>query len=261
MTCREASEYLQELMDTTLAPDLGRRLRAHLDTCSACAGELTLQREIRRRVAAGVPRQEVPSALRQKVREILAPREKWAWGFLPRPVIRWGMAVAALVLISLIPLTLLQQSREERIASIVIEAVNDHRSFAMRVNLPTLPTADREQVRELVEAKVGFQIVPPMGQRGELRLVGGDVTYFLDRKVACILYGKGSKLVTLLVLRDEGIEATEQGFRQVNGLRVYTATYKGTGVVLWKQDNLLYSLVSELPQEELLGVAKEMAKI
>lgn len=260
-TCHETQGYLQELMDGTLAPDREQRLQAHLETCPACAGELALQREMRSRVAAEVPRREVPAELRQRVREILTPQEKRVWGFLPRPVVQWGMAVATLVLIGLVPFTLLHRGREERVPSIVIEAVNDHRSFAMRVNPPALPTADRHQVRELVESKVGFPLDPPVGQRGDLRLVGGDVTYFLERKVACILYGKGPKLVTLLVLQNEGVEVDTLKFRQVKGLRVYTAFHEGTGVAIWKQDNFLYAVVSELPQEELLEVARQMAAI
>jgi anti-sigma factor (TIGR02949 family) len=259
--CHETQEHLQGFMDLALTPDQEERLRAHLKICSACTRELTAQREIRSRVAAEVPRREVPAELRRKVQEILSPREAWIWTFLPRPALQWGMAVAALILISLISLTLLTRGRDERIPWIVIEAVNDHRSFAMRVDPPALPTVDREQVKQLVEAKVGFQIDPPVAQAAGLRLVGGDVTYFLDRKVACILYGKGSKLVTLLVLRGEGIDVTEQEFRRVNGLQVYTTSHEGTGVVLWKQDDLLYSLISELPQEELLGVAKKIAEI
>jgi len=91
--------------------------------------------------------------------------------------------------------------------------------------------------------------------------MGGDVTYFLERKVACLLYGKGEKLVTLFVVPGEGVEVPRRGFRQVNGLELYVASHKGYGVILWKKDKLLYSVVSELPQEELLGVVKEMVKI
>lgn len=259
--CYESREHLQEFMDSTLPPEQEAEVRAHLESCSVCAAELALQREIRSRVAADVPRREVPAELRRKVEQIMRPREARIWGFLPRPALRWGVAAAALVLISLVSLALLTRGPGERIPLIVIEAVNDHRGFAMRVNPPALPTADRQQVRQLVEAEVGFQIDPPIGQRAGLRLVGGDATYFLDRKVACILYGKGSRLVTLLVLRGEGIDVARQGFRPVEGLRLYATSYQGTGVVLWKQGDLLYALISQLPQEELFGVAKAIARI
>lgn len=260
-SCQEIREHLQELMDAALTPDLEARLRAHLETCPACAGELALQRQIRRRVAAELPRREPPVELRRKVQEILAPRQTKPWALLPRPVLQWGMAVAALILIVLVPLTLLNRGPGERIPPILFEAVNDHRSFAMRVNPAALPTADRHEVREWLQAKVGFEIDPPLGPRGELRFMGGDVSFFLERKVACLLYGKGDKLVSLFVLPDEGVEVPQKGFRQVDGIEVYVASQNGYGVVLWKEGNLLYSLVSDLPQEELLGVVKEMAHI
>ena len=260
-TCQETQEYLQELMDSTLGPDQGGRLRVHLEACPACAGELQLQRKIRGRVAAELPRREAPVELKRKVREILTPRERRMWGFLPRPALQWGLAVAALIVASLVPITLLRQGGQERVPPILAEAVNDYRSFVMRVNPETVATADRQQVRQWLEARVGFPIEPPLVQGASLRLVGGDVTYFLERKVACLLYGKGPKLVTLLVLRDEGIELPQRGFRQVNGLQVYMASHKGTGVIFWRKEKLLYSLVSEVPPEELLTVALEIGKI
>ena len=259
--CQEIQEHLQEFMDGTLTPDLEGRLRAHLETCPACAGELALQREIRRRVATEVPRREPPAELRRTVHEILTPKQAKTWGLLPKPTLRWGMAVAALILVVLIPLTLLNRGPDARIPPILIEAVNDHRSFAMRVDPVALPTADRHQVRQWLQAKVGFEIDPPEGRDRGLRFMGGDVSFFLERKVACLLYGKGEKLVSLFILPDEGVEVPRKGFRQVDGIELYMASQDGYGVVLWKRGNLLYSLVSDLPQDEMVAVVKEMAHI
>jgi len=258
-TCQETQEYLQEFMDATLAPDQVGRLQAHLETCPTCAADLAVQRGVRNHVAARVPRREPPAELRRKVTEILTPKEAPTWRLLPRPALQWGMAFAALVLISIVSLTLL--TRGERIPPILIEAVNDHRSFVMRGTPPTEPTADRQQVREWLAAKVGFEVDPPAGRTAELRFMGGDVTFFLERKVACLLYGRGETLVSLFVLPDEGVEVPPKGFRRVDGIEVYVASQNGYGVVLWKKGNLLYSLVSELPQDDLVGVAREMARI
>lgn len=257
--CQETQEYLQDLMDARLPRDQEERIQAHLRACSVCAGELRLQSEIRSKVAAEVSRREVPAQLRHRVREILTPRERWVWGFLPRPALRWGFAVACLALITLVPVTLLQQNRQDRIPLIVVEAVNDYLSFAMRVDPQSVPTADRQQVGRWVETKVGFQVDPPGGQAGDLRLMGGDVTYFLDRKVACLLYGKGPKLVTIFILPGEGVELPQRELGRVDGLTLYTASHQGYGAIFWKRDNFVYSVVSELPQEELLGVAKEIS--
>ncbi len=258
-TCQETQEYLQEFMDATLAPDQVGRLQAHLETCPTCAADLAVQRGVRNHVAARVPRREPPAELRRKVTEILTPKEAPTWRLLPRPALQWGMAFAALVLISIVSLTLL--TRGERIPPILIEAVNDHRSFVMRGTPPTEPTADRQQVREWLAAKVGFEVDPPVGQGAELRFMGGDVTFFLERKVACLLYGKGKTLVSIFVLPDEGVEIPRTGFRRVDGLELYVTSQDGYGVALWKKGNLIYSLVSELPQDDLVGVAREMARI
>ncbi len=258
-TCQETQEYLQEFMDATLTADQVGRLQAHLETCPACAGELTVQRKIRNHVAAGIPRREPPVELRRKVTEILIPKEAPTWRLLPRPALQWGMAFAALVLISIVSLTLL--TRGERISPILIEAVNDHRSFVMRGTPPTEPTADRQQVREWLAAKVGFEVDPPAGRTAGLRFMGGDVTFFLERKVACLLYARGETLVSLFVLPDEGVEVPRSGFRRVDGLEMYVASQDGYGVALWKKGNLFYSLVTDLPPDELVGVAKQMAQI
>lgn len=57
------------------------------------------------------------------------------------------------------------------------------------------------------------------------------------------------------------MEVPRRGLRRVDALELYVASQMGYGVVLWKKGNLLYSLVSELPPEELLGVAKEIGTI
>ncbi|MFQ5989491.1 MAG: zf-HC2 domain-containing protein [Candidatus Methylomirabilales bacterium] len=257
-TCQETQEYLQEFMDDTLAPDQGGRVQAHLETCQACASDLAVQRDIRNRVAAGVPRREPPAELRRKVSEILTPKEPRVWGLLPRPALQWGLAFATLVLISLVSLAVL--NRGERIPPILIEAVNDHHSFVMRGTPPTEPTADPHQVRKWLAAKVGFEVDPPMGRPADLRFMGGDVTYFLERRVACLLYGKGHTLVSLFVLPDQGVEVPRTGFRRVDGLEIYVTSREGYGVALWKKGDLLYTLVTELPPDELVGVAKDMVR-
>ena len=59
---------------------------------------------------------------------------------------------------------------------------------------------------------------------------------------------------------DQGIEVPRSGFRRVDGLEMYVASQDGYGVALWKKGNLLYSLVADLPPDELVGVAKQMAQ-
>ena len=258
-TCEETQEHLQEFMDATLTPDQVGRLQAHLEACPACAGELAIQREIRNRVAAEAPRREPSTALRRKVKEILAPEAKEARTLRPRPAWGWGMAFAVLALISLVSFAVLNLSRE-RMAPILIEAVNDHRSFVMRGTPPAEPTTDRHQVRNWLATKVGFEFDPPAAERTELQLLGGDVTYFLERKVACLLYGKGKSLASLFVLPDHGVEVPRTGYRRVDGLDVYVTSKDGYGVALWKKGGLLYSLVTELPPDELLAIATHMAR-
>jgi anti-sigma factor (TIGR02949 family) len=258
VSCEETQEYLQEFMDASLAPDMEGRIRVHLESCPACTTELKIQREVRRRVAVEVPRREAPTDLTRRVQEMLTPGPEDVRQVLPRPVLRWGLAVVTLVLLTLIPLALLERGGEERVPPLVIEAINEHRSFAMRTSPGQIPTADRAQVATWLEGKVGFRVDPPSGESGGLRFMGGDVTFFLERKVACLLYGKGEKLVSLFVLPDSGADVSQRSFRQLNGGEVYVTSRAGYGVVLWRKGNLLYAAVSEVPPEELLGIAREM---
>lgn len=258
-TCEETEAHLQEFMDSTLTPDRLGRLRAHLEACPVCAGELAIQRQIRNRVAAEAPRREPPAELRRKVKEILAPEAKEAPTLRLWPALRWAMAFAALAVISLASFAVLNLSRE-RVLPILIEAVNDHRSFVMRGTPPAEPTTDRHQVQNWLATKVGFDFEPPVAQGTELQLLGGDVTYFLERKVACLLYGKEEMLVSLFVLPYEGIEVPRTGYHRMDGLDVYVTSQDGYGVALWKKGSLLYSLVTELPPDELLRVATHMAR-
>jgi anti-sigma factor RsiW len=142
--------------------------------------------------------------------------------------------------------------------ALVVEVVNDYIRFTQR-GLPDQANTDPRQVIERFQGRLDFGLdVAIQGQRG-FQLVGGDLSYFLDRKVACLLYRKGPHIVTLSVLRREGIEVPKGAVLSERGHPLYLAQHRGLTVIVWERNDLLHALVSDMDARDLAPFATSLA--
>ena len=58
---------MDDYVDRELAPDDVTRVRAHLETCAACAGEYAFEEDVLRTVRAKVRRVAIPADLRARI--------------------------------------------------------------------------------------------------------------------------------------------------------------------------------------------------
>ena len=63
-TCEEVFRRMDDFLDRELKPGEAARVRAHLETCAACASEYTFEESVLLEVRAKLQRVEVPAALR-----------------------------------------------------------------------------------------------------------------------------------------------------------------------------------------------------
>jgi len=101
MTCQEARDLMVECLTGSTAPDTRRALQAHLQECEVCAAEAHgFEETVARLRAVPEPRvsetqwQEFSRALQLRLeREAQAPWNR-VKGWLRRPRVAWGTAVA-----------------------------------------------------------------------------------------------------------------------------------------------------------------------
>lgn len=255
MDCREALEHLQDLLDEGLAEGEASALKAHLSFCPGCAAEFHLQQEMRTTVKERATRHTAPPHLRASLRPAGAGRT-WEWR-------RWWVPAVAFLLILTLGTTLYLASLPSQPLAplpLVVEAVNDYIRFAQRARPQDVGGSDRHQLLGWFQGKLDFGFDLSVEGGKEFQLVGGGLSYFLDRKVACLLYRKGPHLITLSVLRREGVEVPKRPSLEGKGTPLYLAKHRGFTVIIWERNDLLYSLVSDLEVKELSPLATSLAQ-
>ena len=265
MNCQEALEQLQELMDGTLDQARVEQIRAHLAACQHCAQEWAGQQEIRSLVRGFLAQPEVPASLKSRVQELLTtpPRPSFTERLRAffSPAAPWAVAGAAIILALVVPAAWrIWRPVEAGPPRVVIESVNDYMRFSLRNNPVEVSGDDVPRLIAWFRAQVNLSLQPPDLTASGTRLVGGGLSYFLERKVACLIYRRDARLVAIFVLRREGVDMPRGGMQtvEVEGRPMYLTQHGGYSTLLWEKNDFVYSLVTDMDRAEVLRVAGSM---
>jgi anti-sigma factor RsiW len=135
--------------------------------------------------------------------------------------------------------------------ALVKEAVNDHLRFLYAEHAIELPSNDLQQVKPWFTGRVDFAPVLEFSGDAELPLVGGSIAYFVDRKAAAFLFKQQTHGVTLLVFRASGLPWALRGDTSLGRINASRAVERGFSVLLWRDADLGYALISDLGEAEL----------
>ena len=85
----------------------------------------------------------------------------------------------------------------------------------------------------------------------EIRLLRGYPTYIMERRAACLIFKTGDAISTLYILPGGDIPIPSRDRRQINGYAPYQTTAREQRVLLWRQGELAFLIVSRLTNPEL----------
>ena len=98
----------------------------------------------------------------------------------------------------------------------------------------------------------------PFAGNDEFTLQGGAVGWYLDRKAAVIVYKRALHTISLLVFRADGLTFPRAG-RDLGRVAAHVRRERGFSVVVWRDGELGYALVSDLAPEDLQRLAALIA--
>ncbi len=272
--CSDVDRFADAYLDGEFEAPERSLFEAHLEGCADCRGGLegitTLKNLLRARVGTGPA---APEALRDRIRTRLAEAERRArrrfvpaalWG-LPGvgraewrqvlwPLLAGAAGAGALSLVY----TLAVPQRAER--WVVGDAAEMHaRALPLEIATPQL-----DKLMPLFQQHLGFQVHPPAFTGGHVLLAGGRLWHLGARDAAYLQYNDPSHggRLSLFIVDDPGVTMRMSGVaRLIPGTQreVYVAQAHGRNVVVWRTRDVVYSLVSDLDEEETLALLRASA--
>ena len=254
MECEDARNHMLDYQQGRLRPELQGEVRAHLDTCAACARAEAAERVLNDLLEQRLPQHPASLALKRRL------AAGWPAASPPKPSwwSRWGRALApafavAMVLLVAIPLYHEQAGigRGDGRAGMVREAVTDYLRLLSSQHPLEIESGGIHQVKPWFEGRLDFAPVIAFEGDQEFPLRGGAVGYFLDRKAAVFVYARRLHTISLFVFRAEGLPWPTGGLEPMGQAQAYTTVDRGFNVILWRTGELGYALVSDVDAQEL----------
>jgi len=201
-------------------------------------------------------------ALRARIQKTLdaveAPRPR-RWSLVRVPRLAWGALAASLAVAFAVGYFALQPRTTVEAAPLVRAAVTDHVD-CMLGRLPLeVTTTDREEVgRWLRERLLRPVSLPGLASAGEAKM-STRWARLASAQGAQVLVERGPRMLSLFIMPVREVSG-QLGRRIVQaGREFFVSQLEGYTVVFWRHGDLLYCLVADGEEQEVLSLAAEYA--
>jgi anti-sigma factor RsiW len=251
MDCSELMRTLDAYLDGELAPREEMEASVHLAACEACRaladgqGQLrtALRNKLKAAMGPGGGAGQAPDALRRRIHLALVQERKpflrRVLGPVPLAAIAACAAGALVVLVS-----------HGRPDPLVEESVRKHtRDLPLEV---TAAAMGPESVAGWFAGKLDFNAAPPHFRGTDVRMVGARLSNIQDRPAAYVRYELPRGHLGLFILDDPERRFGEAGrIMQAGPSTVRLINARGFNVAVWRRNEIVYSLVSDLDEDDL----------
>src|SRR4029077_11324120 len=140
-------------------------------------------------------------------------------------------------------------------AGMVTEAVTDHLRLLASQHPLDVESGDMHHVKPWYEGRLDFAPVVHFLGDQEFPLAGGAVGYFLDRKAAIFVFHRRLHTISFFVFPARGVSWSKSGLAAVGAASAYVSDNRGFHVILWRQGEQGYAVVSDVDLPELTQLA------
>jgi anti-sigma factor RsiW len=248
--CRQLEEtFLYAYVDGEFAGDESAEVKAHLDGCAACASAARNHQSYKDMLQRAA--EAAPHSLHDSVRAQLLAEERqgrWARAFRdPRAV---GIAAAAVGAAAWFLAGGLQHPLLGRSHTLVEDGVALHsRALPLDFTASDLGSAQR-----WLSGKVDFGVhLPQLGQVQGVRLSSVH-----SRQAAVVTYtipqGNGRRVSLLIV--DDPEQQMQGAARRIADREVWLSQARGFNIASWRNEEIVYSLISDLDEQDVLALVR-----
>jgi anti-sigma factor RsiW len=251
MDCREAERLADLDVDGEVQPSERGPLLAHLDACAPCrrraSGRAWFTAGLKAKLSEARSDTEAPVGLKSRIQGRLREEDQ-------RRGFPWGRALPATMVVGALAIVSWAWPTER--AFDPEEAVARHSR-----NLPpeVLARSREAEVHRLFEKNLAYRVKLPRlpGRDADVRLVGGRLSSIDNRDAALVTYDARGARISLFAYPKPDHLAKPASFEEVEvlGRPLLVGRHRGYNVVAWEEDDLLYSLVSDVDGPELVRLA------
>jgi anti-sigma factor RsiW len=252
MDCPEARTHLIDRRRGTLEATTRTALETHLAGCEACRHEDAADAQLSAILDARLPRRRAPASLRRSLEARWDPptvprAARFARGLLTMAA---GAALAVLVLFA-------WRSRKTD-DPMLTEAVNDHLRVLYSDHQVEVQSGGIHQVKPWFTGRVDFAPRVAFAGDDDFPLVGGSLGYVRDHKAAVFQFRRRLHAITLLVFPAAGLPWPSGAAVTLGRREVVERTARGFSVLLWRDADLGYALVSDVARPELEALVSKI---
>jgi anti-sigma factor RsiW len=260
MDCQEMRRSVETYVDGEFD---GRELaeaNRHLSSCSPCREAVESQRRLRAMLRAklreamgpGSGAGTAPEGLRGRITDALARQRRPAWRRVLAPVPVATMAACAAGIL----VVLWSHTGTD---PLIEEAVRKHAR-----DLPLDPStlaASPEAIPGLLAPRLDFNARPPVFRGQGVKLVGARVAQLRDRSAAYMRYTLPQGQAGLFIVDDPDRRIGETGRAvQFGPATIRVINSRGYNVAIWRRNEIVYSLVADLNENDLVQLAEVAAE-
>ena len=251
MECGDFVHLVDTYLDRELAPPDEGEAERHLAACAACRdlvdrqGRLRadLRSKLKAALGPGSAFGQAPEELQQRIRSALARERRPLLRLLRTPVSLAALAACAAGAL----LVFAVHGGNDALAE---EAVRKHmRDLPLEI---TAAAAGPGSVADWFAGKLDFNASPPQFPGGDVRLIGARLSNIQDRPAAFVRYDLPRGHLGLFILDDPDRRFGEGGrVVQAGPATVRLINARGYNVAVWRRNEIVYSLVSDLDEDDL----------
>ena len=258
MNCKEAIKYLYiETEGNSLSREV-IAAKEHVFGCPRCREFFEAEDKIKNLLFEKAPRREIPLDLKEKIfcgLEEPSYLKRLKSVFLHTRSRIFSIIVISIVLALIASLSLISYIEESNEEShlIINEIINQHIKYLHSSNPVDIISSKPEELESWFKGRVDFLVKAPRFQ--DSNLVGGRLCYLFKKRVAVLVYKKQEQSLSLFIIDQSNLDISSIDTVDIDGKKLYCGFGKGFNLVLWKDRGLIYALVSEMKEMELLRLA------
>jgi len=257
LSCADLERSVEAYLDGEFEVREQAEAEAHLAACEGCrrateaAARLrqALRARLREAMGPSSPAGRAPAALRRRVAESLARERQPLWRrvFAPIPLATVAACAAGVLVV------LATHGGND---ALVVEAVKKHHR-GLPLEVTTASVGGAEAIPGWFAGKLDFNPSPPKFKEQGARVVGARLSHLREYPAAYIKYELPRGQAGLFIVDDPGHRFEAAGREVTVGPRtLHVMNARGYNVAVWRQDEIVYSLVSDLGEDDLFELVR-----